>query len=73
VHHRTRAIALSFVAVATAAPAAAQDMLPGQILRWQDAALVAEGEAVHEAECAVCHGANLEGQADWQVRLENGR
>ena len=72
-HNRTRAFALSFVAGVTAASAAAQDMLPGQILRWQDAALVAEGEAIYEAECAACHGANLEGQADWQVRLENGR
>jgi mono/diheme cytochrome c family protein len=34
---------------------------------------VAEGEAIYGAECAACHGANLEGQADWQVRLENGR
>jgi mono/diheme cytochrome c family protein len=72
-HHRMRAIAFGFVAVAPAAPAAAQDNLPGQILRWQDAGIVAEGEAIYGAECAACHGANLEGQADWQVRLENGR
>ena len=59
--------------VALAHPAAAQDMLPGQILRWQDADMVALGAGVYEAECAACHGTELEGQPDWQVRLSNGR
>ena len=38
-----------------------------------DAAQVAEGRAVYAAQCASCHGANLEGQPDWRVRLPNGR
>jgi mono/diheme cytochrome c family protein len=46
---------------------------PGQILRWQDTEVVAEGRALYGAHCAACHGADLEGQADWQLRLENGR
>ena len=25
------------------------------------------------ATCAACHGANLEGQPDWRIRLANGR
>jgi len=46
---------------------------PGQILRWQDAAVVAEGAAIYAAHCAACHGADLEGQPDWQVRGQDGR
>ncbi|PWK60161.1 c-type cytochrome [Roseicyclus mahoneyensis] len=46
---------------------------PGQILRWQDAAVVAEGAGIYAAYCAACHGLDLEGQPDWQVRLPNGR
>lgn len=38
-----------------------------------DAAQVARGRIVYAAECASCHGANLEGQPDWRVRLPNGR
>lgn len=46
---------------------------PGQILRWQDAALVAEGAGIYAAQCAACHGAQLEGQPDWQVRGSDER
>jgi mono/diheme cytochrome c family protein len=38
-----------------------------------DAAQVAQGRAVYAAQCASCHGANLEGQPDWRMRLPNGR
>lgn len=38
-----------------------------------DAAQVAQGRAVYEAQCASCHGTNLEGQPHWRVRLPNGR
>ncbi len=31
------------------------------------------GSQIYAESCAVCHGANLEGQPDWQRRLENGR
>ncbi|MDG4649028.1 cytochrome c [Roseibacterium sp. SDUM158017] len=53
--------------------AEAQDRLPGQILRWQDEQTVTLGAGIYAAECADCHGADLEGQADWQVRMGNGR
>jgi len=33
-----------------------------------DARQVALGKTVYAAQCAACHGANLQGQADWQVR-----
>jgi mono/diheme cytochrome c family protein len=33
----------------------------------------AAGKLVYEQHCASCHGANLEGQLNWQKRLPNGR
>ena len=32
-----------------------------------------EGEAIYKVECAACHGAKLEGQADWQSRRVDGK
>lgn len=37
---------------------------------WED---VAQGEAIYRAECANCHGANLEGQPDWRIRKADGK
>ena len=31
------------------------------------------GKTVYAANCAACHGVNLEGQANWRERLANGR
>jgi len=39
----------------------------------EDAVQVALGEQVYRAHCASCHGADLEGQPDWRVRLPDGR
>lgn len=38
-----------------------------------DAVQVARGKTVYDRYCAVCHGAKLEGQPEWQKRLPNGR
>lgn len=38
-----------------------------------DATQVARGGEVYAAHCARCHGAKLEGQADWRKRADNGR
>jgi mono/diheme cytochrome c family protein len=35
-------------------------------------AQVRAGQAVYAARCASCHGANLEGQANWKVELPTG-
>jgi len=35
--------------------------------------LVAQGRALYAENCASCHGANLEGEANWRQRRENGR
>lgn len=32
-----------------------------------------EGEAIYKAECASCHGANLEGQPNWRTRRADGK
>lgn len=39
----------------------------------RDAAQVALGSTIYTANCASCHGANLEGQPDWRRRLPSGR
>lgn len=73
---RSRAIAVVAIVLLIPAAAAAIWLYPG--LRAgradpNDAAQVAQGRAVYAAECASCHGANLEGQPDWRTRLPNGR
>ena len=35
--------------------------------------LVALGKQVYATQCASCHGANLEGQTNWQVRGPDGK
>ena len=34
--------------------------------------LVALGEGLYRSECAACHGARLDGQANWRSRLPDG-
>jgi mono/diheme cytochrome c family protein len=34
---------------------------------------VARGRAAYDQHCAACHGANLEGQSNWQEKLPTGR
>ena len=34
---------------------------------------IASGRQIYAEHCASCHGAELEGQPDWQTRLPNGR
>ncbi|MAO57559.1 MAG: cytochrome C [Rhodospirillaceae bacterium] len=33
----------------------------------------AEGRALYQTHCASCHGKNLEGQPEWQIRRPDGR
>ena len=44
-----------------------------RIIDPNDAELVALGEQVYAAECAACHGADLEGEANWRQRKADGR
>lgn len=38
-----------------------------------DVAQVTRGGELYQAHCARCHGANLEGQPEWQLRKADGR
>nr|WP_232816662.1 cytochrome c [Paracoccus zhejiangensis] len=38
-----------------------------------DTAVIALGQELYDENCASCHGANLQGQPDWKIPLENGR
>jgi mono/diheme cytochrome c family protein len=40
---------------------------------YRDAEKVALGEEIYTAQCAACHGADLEGQPNWRERGEDGR
>jgi mono/diheme cytochrome c family protein len=45
----------------------------GALLRPGDPELVALGQQLYAAACASCHGAELEGQANWRTRRADGR
>lgn len=38
-----------------------------------DPVALMEGQAIYRTECASCHGAKLEGQADWRIRKADGK
>ncbi len=40
---------------------------------WRASSPVDHGRAIYSQYCASCHGANLEGQPNWQRRNEAGR
>jgi S-disulfanyl-L-cysteine oxidoreductase SoxD len=50
-------------------PAAGAD---GPALPALDPEEVAQGKIIYDIYCAACHGANLEGEAEWQLRNEDG-
>ncbi len=42
------------------------------LLTPDDAEVVAIGQDIFADQCAACHGENLEGQPNWQIRGEDG-
>ena len=40
---------------------------------WQEPEQISRGRHLYAQHCASCHGAKLEGQANWQEPLPNGR
>lgn len=64
-------VVVGLMAAATAAWLVQRKFVPP--ISADDPHQVALGAAVYAARCAQCHGANLEGQPDWQQRLANGR
>ena len=42
------------------------------LLPYDDPVTVASGKVLYEDNCASCHGADLEGQPDWQIPDQDG-
>ena len=45
----------------------------GERIPYQDTAAVQAGKPIYQTQCAACHGADLQGQANWRTRNANGR
>jgi mono/diheme cytochrome c family protein len=46
---------------------------PPVVLRTDDPALLESGRRIYAAQCMACHGARLQGQANWRERDASGR
>lgn len=46
---------------------------PSGFIDPRDARLVIAGKPLYEQHCAACHGARMEGQPNWRIRMANGR
>lgn len=57
----------------TASALIATWILVGLRAAAENAATIALGRTIYDAQCAACHGAKLEGQPDWQMPLPSGR
>jgi len=67
---------LVLIAVVAAAASVAYEFLKANAASRADPTdpkRVEHGRSVYDKHCAACHGAKLEGQANWQSRLPNGR
>lgn len=69
---RTVLIASSAAALAAALGIGAYVWRPGGQSAIERA-VIDQGRRLYAVHCAACHGANLEGQPNWQQRLPNGR
>lgn len=45
---------------------AGSDRMPGTVLEPENEAVIAKGKSIYAANCASCHGANLEGEPNWR-------
>lgn len=68
---------ITVAAVALAGTAAflyfTQKHSPAYFIDPSNREMVAQGQVIYASHCAACHGAKLEGQANWRTRLDNGR
>ncbi|MCF4097372.1 c-type cytochrome [Maritalea mediterranea] len=46
---------------------------PTGLLPYKNAKVIDLGQQIYAANCAACHGDNLEGEADWQQPKPSGR
>jgi len=49
------------------------DQTVGQVTSQIEALDIEQGRVLYAENCAACHGANLEGQPNWQVKGDDGR
>lgn len=70
-HWLRRACSLSVLGVAVAATPFVLSSVPARAF-FHDTPDIEGGRAIYAARCASCHGANLEGQPDWQSAREDG-
>ena len=63
------AAAALFAAVATGSVL----MMTGPYNPFMNTAVIARGHELYTKHCSSCHGKNLEGQANWESPLPNGR
>ncbi len=68
-------MSLRIVVLALSLAACGEPPPPGDDPRASppDTAQVALGAKLYAQHCAACHGAKLEGQPNWRIRLPNGR
>lgn len=65
---------VSLAVILAVAPFAWRWLLPAAPeIDPDNGAQVARGQAVYAAQCARCHGADLQGQPNWRERQANGR
>lgn len=67
----SKAAALVLACSAAAGFAAAQGQA-GDILPYDKPDAVEAGRAVYQGHCASCHGSDLQGEPDWQIRDSEG-
>jgi mono/diheme cytochrome c family protein len=75
-HRRRLAIWPVLALVVGAAPALAWWVWPssgGPLASADDPRQLALGQQVYREHCAACHGADLEGEPDWETRRPDGR
>ena len=63
----------AFAVVGGASPWLLSQSAATVVLRPDDTAITALGREIYAAQCAVCHGAELEGEPNWRQRRANGR
>lgn len=68
--NRTRRYVAAGIAVVAAVAGWLALRMPAEPAGAEQLAL---GKQLYDANCAQCHGANLEGQPNWRERLPNGR